>query len=290
MKIILEYFFFPSNIYRKGHVPPFEQTKIPITQRCIVPCLPGPVVLELIFKVCQCTFTMSLCLYLPLQEGTSLRFKWATKINKRPMGHIAHLRKQFKSIYHNVDKEKEKPNYQLFRYWMVLHLNKFKSPSPRMLSAKWLKLSKWFWRRGFLNFVNVFSLFRNNLPLKREDLHLYGLKSPSPKNALCKVWLKLTQWFWRRRFFKISSMYFRYFVIISLWKRAGPSFEQTWMNSHHPWMVCVKFGWIWFMGFVEDENVKSWRQRKRQRRQDDGQRTILIRKTHLSLRLRWAKN
>ena len=32
--------------------------------------------------------------------------------NKRPMGHIAHLRKQFKSIniydYHNVDEEKKK--------------------------------------------------------------------------------------------------------------------------------------------------------------------------------------
>ena len=24
------------------------------------------------------------------------------KLNKRPMGHIAHLRKQFKSLYHNV--------------------------------------------------------------------------------------------------------------------------------------------------------------------------------------------
>ena len=33
-----------------------------------------------------------------------------SKMNKGPMGHIAHLRKQFKSIntydYHNVDKEK----------------------------------------------------------------------------------------------------------------------------------------------------------------------------------------
>ena len=33
--------------------------------------------------------------------------------NKRSMGHIAHLRKQFKSIntydYHNIDKEKKKP-------------------------------------------------------------------------------------------------------------------------------------------------------------------------------------
>ena len=30
------------------------------------------------------------------------------KLNKRPMGHIAHLRKQLKSLYNNIDKEKEK--------------------------------------------------------------------------------------------------------------------------------------------------------------------------------------
>ena len=28
-------------------------------------------------------------------------------------------------------------------------------------------------------------------------LHLKTLKSPSPKDALCQVWLKLAQWFWR---------------------------------------------------------------------------------------------
>ena len=48
-------------------------------------------------------------------------------------------------------------------------------------------------------------------------LHLNKLKSPSPKEALCKIWLKLVQWFWRR---KISlSLYLHYFVIISPWKR-----------------------------------------------------------------------
>ena len=29
-------------------------------------------------------------------------------------------------------------------------------------------------------------------------LHLNKLESPSPKDALCQVWLKLAQWFWRR--------------------------------------------------------------------------------------------
>ena len=30
-------------------------------------------------------------------------------------------------------------------------------------------------------------------------LHLNKLESPSAKDALCQVWLKLAQWFWRRR-------------------------------------------------------------------------------------------
>ena len=47
--------------------------------------------------------------------------------------------------------------------------------------------------------------------------HLNKLESSSPRNAFCQVWLKLAQWFWRR-FFKISSMHFCYFIIISPWK------------------------------------------------------------------------
>ena len=33
---------------------------------------------------------------------------------------------------------------------------------------------------------------------KAGPLHLNKLESPSPKDALCQVWLKLAQWFWRR--------------------------------------------------------------------------------------------
>ena len=52
----------------------------------------------------------------------------------------------------------------------------------------------------FFNFVNVFSLFRNYLPLEKgRALHLNKLEFPLPKDALCQVWLKLAQWFWRRR-------------------------------------------------------------------------------------------
>ena len=44
-------------------------------------------------------------------------------------------------------------------------------------------------------------------------LHLNKLESPSPKDALCQVWLKLAKWFWRRIFFKfviIFSLFHNY--------------------------------------------------------------------------------
>ena len=83
-------------------------------------------------------------------------------------------------------------NLPLEKGW-VLHLNKLESPSPKdALCQVWLKLAQWSWRRRFLNFVNVFSLFRNYLPLEEVGaLHLNKLESPSPKDALCQVWLKL---------------------------------------------------------------------------------------------------
>ena len=51
----------------------------------------------------------------------------------------------------------------------------------------------------FLNFVNTFLLFRYCLPKGKDvALHLNELESPSPKDALCHIWLKLAQWFWRK--------------------------------------------------------------------------------------------
>ena len=73
----------------------------------------------------------------------------------------------------------------------------------------------WNWPSGsgeedFFYFVNafIFSLFRNYLPLEKGGaLYLNNLESPSPKDALCLVWLKLAQRFWRRRFFNIINVF-----------------------------------------------------------------------------------
>ena len=102
------------------------------------------------------------------------------------------------------------------------------------LCQVWLKLAQWFWRRRFLNVVNVFSLFRNyphpphgkalgpsfeqtlaqrfwrrflifvnvfslfcyHLPLDEGSVHyLNKFESPLPKDAMCQVWLKFG-WNW----------------------------------------------------------------------------------------------
>ena len=61
--------------------------------------------------------------------------------------------------------------------------------------------------RRFLKFVNLHSQFLNYLPLEKgKALHLKKLESPSPKDALYQAWLKLAQWFWRRRFLKFVNV------------------------------------------------------------------------------------
>ena len=57
-----------------------------------------------------------------------------------------------------------------------------------------------FLEKTILKFRNIFLLFRNYLPLKKgRALYLNKLEFPLPNGALCKVWLKLAQWFLERR-------------------------------------------------------------------------------------------
>ena len=56
----------------------------------------------------------------------------------------------------------------------------------------------------------VFSLFHNYVLLEKGGaLHLNKPKFPSPKDALCQVWLKMAQWFWRRflNFVNVFSLF-----------------------------------------------------------------------------------
>ena len=83
----------------------------------------------------------------------------------------------------------------------------------------WLELSQWFRSRRFFNFVNVFSLFRNYLPLEKGvALHMNKFESPSPNGCIVPSLVEIGPMV-LEKFFLISSMYFSYFVIISHWKR-----------------------------------------------------------------------
>ena len=66
------------------------------------------------------------------------------------MGHIAHLRKQFKSLnkYDYIITLILRIKKKLYKNLLVLHLNKLESSSPKdALCQVWLKLAQWFWRK-----------------------------------------------------------------------------------------------------------------------------------------------
>ena len=118
-----------------------------------------------------------------------------------------------------------------FRYFIII------SPWKRMVPFIWIwtpspknafamfgfRIGSVVLEKKIFKFRQCIFSIKNYLPLEKGGaLHLDKLESPSPKDALCQVLLKLAQWFWGRRFFLISTMYFPYFVIIFHWKRAGP--------------------------------------------------------------------
>ena len=87
-------------------------------------------------------------------------------------------------------------------------------------------------------------------------LHLKKHDLPSPKDALCQLWLKLAQWILRRRFLKfvIVFLLFRYYFSL---EKDGPFIWKN-LKPQHPRMLCAKFGYNWPCGsWEEDENVKS---------------------------------
>ena len=125
---------------------------------------------------------------------------------------------------------------------MVLHLNKLEFSSPNnALYQVWLKFTYCFWRRCFINFIDVFLLFLNYLPLEKVvALRLNKLESPSPKDALCYVWLKLAPWFWRRCFINFIDVFLLFLNYLPLEK--GVALCLTNLNPHHQRMLCATFG------------------------------------------------
>jgi hypothetical protein len=87
------------------------------------------------------------------------------------------------------------------------NLNPFSIPKDDLCQV-WLKLAQWFWRKRFLKDPTLFLHLCDYLQFE-EDMALYlnKLEFPLPKDNLYQVWLILASWFWRRRFFKIFSVF-----------------------------------------------------------------------------------
>ena len=205
------------------------------------------------------------------------------------MGHIAHLRKQFKLIntYDYIItfiKRRKKNITKLMRiYWFFIwrNLNPY---HPRMLCAKfgwnWPSGS---WEEDFLISSMYFRYFVIISPWKRTGPFIWRNLNPLHPRMLCaKFGWNWPSGSWEEDFL-ISSMYFRYFVLISPWKRARP-FIWTNLNLLHPRMLCAKFGWNWPSGSGEEvENVKSLQMDRQTDRQTDRRRTTGDQKSSLEL-------
>ena len=107
-----------------------------------------------------------------------------------------------------------------------------------------------------------------------------SLESPSPKDALCHVWLKLpvAQWFWRKRF---SCVWFNAILLICYHSPMKMVWPFIWKKA---WIIVTK---VYFVPslveiapVVQVKKMKMWKAYY----SNNYQYKILIRKAHLN----WA--
>ena len=124
--------------------------------------------------------------------------------------------------------------------------------------------------KNFFNFVHVFLLFRNYLPLEEGGaLHLNKLEFPSPKDALCQVWLKLAHLVQEKKiFFYFVNVFSLFGNYLPFGKGRGPSFEQIWIPFSEGCFVTslVEIGSV-----VLEMKMKMW---KVYNNDDDGQSSL----------------
>ena len=116
--------------------------------------------------------------------------------------------KQHKWLYQNI--YKVKTYYLLLENWMTLICKTLSPLHPRMFCAKF-GCSR-FWRRRFLKFVNYFRYSLSSLLERGLGPSFKNIWSSFNQNCFCQVCLKFSGF---GGDFQISSMYFRYFKIIS---------------------------------------------------------------------------
>ena len=78
-------------------------------------------------------------------------------------------------------------------------------------------------------------------------IYIHPVNSKFTTWHLCQVWLKWSQWFWRKRILKLVNVFSQFCYL-------GKPIctEQTWIPNH-PKMICAKFGWNWRSGSEEED-------------------------------------
>ena len=144
-----------------------------------------------------------------------------------------------------------------FRYFLII------SPWKRTWSFIWTNLNlfqlkmhcaKFGWNRlsgsgkeDFLISSVYFRYFLIISPWKRAWPIIWTKLNPLHTRMFCASLVEIRSVVLEKKIFLNLSMYFRYFVIISLWKRAR-LFIWTQLNPLYPRMPCAKFGWILLSG------------------------------------------
>ena len=133
-------------------------------------------------------------------------------------------------LYHNIDRRKKNIHF-ILTYCFFIWILTQGCVVPKLGEIGSVVLEK----KIFYTSSMYFRYFCNNLPLEKGGvLHLNKLESPSPKDVLCQVWLKLAQWFWRWRF---CQCIFAISQLSPFAKGRGPSTEQTWIPFTQGWFV-----------------------------------------------------
>ena len=149
----------------------------------------GPVVLEKkIFLIVSMYFHYFIIIS-PLKRAWPFMDMWTNLNPLHPRINCARFDWNWQRFFNLVNVFSLWCNYFPLGKRETLLLKKLESTSTKdALCQVWFKWAQWFWRRRFLNFVNVFSLFRYHLPLEKGGaIHLNKLESPLPKKALCQV-------------------------------------------------------------------------------------------------------
>ena len=132
---------------------------------------------------------------------------------------------------------------------------------------------------------SIFAISLIISPRKKVGPFIWTNLKPLHKGALCKVWLKFSQWFWRRRFLISSKYYMLFHIYLPLEKGGTPHLK----NLNPFTKGCFVPNLVEIGPVVLEKKSKIGKvYRHTDGQTDDGRQTM--RQAHLSFQLRWAKN